>query len=938
MVITLSTYICAAAPFNALYHSLCTYSVKEANTKLSKDLKSHYYAMSLPVQTWLQDQSGKTHGCDRAWFNRQRRPLGTEAKHREPLCPSSQAFIMFRPLLSDIVFNPQTPVVCKAEVETNTIVSIGGRRFSLRETHCPECCLWTLDSSVYLCKAHLLQGMICHPSLIHIQRVLAVLHSQVFYNSAKLPHTPWSFSNQKTTYPDNPSENAMNEGLWMGSAREVKNRRHCSEEKQDSTSGSSERPVARAHWHLVHASGTFGTHIAMVVSAESADDKHLGWDGLTSAEPIQILDDRRRVRCTAVRLRRSGRLQSRVPRRSVYHSVASYENGSELESWPAPADCSGISASASPALPVFPPLQLRSPSTLRSPTSFILSSSFRGLSTMAHRDHDVVQDFENQRTSPITNGEVIEFLKTLPRQNPFGFFDGEKPGFLRQIYLPLRQVFGQPSFSRANFLKIQQITHLEIPNSISSHFPRWLEKPIDFWENFIDELPRYSQEKIEDRARTFLQSAALLDKQIDHQRIFRRFTFQTSDSKIINPDLEHKHPDISPSDIEIYGSIIRRGKRLVDFCRTVDVGDDNDVTHGETNDFGPLFFLIIPDSIWENKGLLATDWTSTIHHLRSKNIKKRLVGLSSQIHLDSQLGSWVSVAKEWHVTVISYEEAAGGKHGQPSTLASWSQDMVFPPAQGVSLQEHHPLNWHVLGTQPGDTSRFAFDIVHTPSDGDQGLQALVSAACSADANLLVSGPEANSNENTRSEHEVSINRLFGLNYDLSYPGAPGGGSAQTQQETLASLGCHWHRTFLRQDGPTAPNFDGIGMSLVEFQLFDSPKKINYASLRNFHAYLLGNVHFLSILQGMPSFHLFYPTTLARVYRDEVPGFAKFTSSICSEYHGLSISLQPSVYMHRLVHDHSLVFVEVLLKDLFIARSRVTHMGRPERGNKYWSLF
>ncbi|KJZ70803.1 hypothetical protein HIM_09816 [Hirsutella minnesotensis 3608] len=421
---------------------------------------------------------------------------------------------------------------------------------------------------------------------------------------------------------------------------------------------------------------------------------------------------------------------------------------------------------------------------------------------MAHGGRGMVQDLESRRTKLITNGDVIEFLKTLPVYNAFGVFDGEQPEFLRQIYLPLRQLFGQPSFSRANYIKIQQIDRLEVPNNISSRFHRWLEEPTDFWENLIDELPRYSQQEREDRARTFFESAALLDRQIDHQRILRRFVAVSayrlfrratpkSSTRILTANI-HKflHQVGLPSskqDIETYGGIIRRGKRHVDFCRKVEVGyDDNgkdeEVARGEVNDFGPLFFLDIPDSIWENKGLLATDLTSAIQHLRSKDIQKvtqqsnakKVAGelldyhfkliwtanLDPSCHAVGKRGSTsqknaTSAAKRQRVEDVAtprllMHSDSGDNHSQQrNRRASRSQGMVSPPAQDVSLQAHPPPNWQVLSTQSGGTSRFGFDVTHTPSVGEQGLQALVSAAFSADANLLVS--EANLDES--SEHQ-----------------------------------------------------------------------------------------------------------------------------------------------------------------------------------------
>ncbi|PHH59602.1 hypothetical protein CDD81_2840 [Ophiocordyceps australis] len=471
----------------------------------------------------------------------------------------------------------------------------------------------------------------------------------------------------------------------------------------------------------------------------------------------------------------------------------------------------------------------------------------------------MVQGFENQRTDPITNGEVIDILRRLPRQNPFGLFDGEKPDFLRQIYLPLHRLFGRPSFSRTNFMKVQQITHLEVPNSISNQFPRWLEKPLDFWENFTDELPRYSQEEIEARARAFLQSAALLERQIDNQRIFRRFVAvsayrlfrratPTSSTRILNSNIERFLNLVgfqdSETGFETYGSIIRRGKRLADFCRAAEVGEDDGVTHGEINDFGPLFLLDLPDSIWESKGLLANDWTSAIQHLQTKNIQKvtqqsnakRVAshllnyhlsfiwtrnldpgchavgkrGLRSQNNNTEQTSTTKRQRVENTANPRRFMHAhISSRHSQKSSgRAPWSQEMGLSPAQDISLQSHLPLNWQVLGMQPGDTSKFTFDITHNPSRESQGPQALVSDACSADTNFLVLGPEANPNEIRHSENEVSISHLSGLNYDLNHLEVPGSGSKEMHHEVsienLLPLDPHFSGTSL------APNLFAAG--------------------------------------------------------------------------------------------------------------------------------
>lgn len=180
---------------------------------------------------------------------------------------------------------------------------------------------------------------------------------------------------------------------------------------------------------------------------------------------------------------------------------------------------------------------------------------------------------------PLTNGEVIKVLKTLPDDQPFGALEeGQKPlEFLRQLYLPLRQLFSTTTRpSQANCSRIQQITRhdLKVPESLSSRFCQWRNNPLGFWERLVETLPRYSDQPAAHRARIFLEGADALNFQLDNGRILRRFMAVSAYSLLrraapasstdirashIAGFLEHIGLPQSKANIEKYGDILRRG-------------------------------------------------------------------------------------------------------------------------------------------------------------------------------------------------------------------------------------------------------------------------------------------------------------------------------------------------------------------------------------------
>ena len=238
-----------------------------------------------------------------------------------------------------------------------------------------------------------------------------------------------------------------------------------------------------------------------------------------------------------------------------------------------------------------------------------------------HNAHSAPSPVSKSRHSkPLTNGEVVEILKSFPENRPFGTLDDE-PEFLRQLYLPLHNVFKTTTTtSRANRTRIQKINRLEVLQSLYCRFSQFEKDPLEFWERLIEALPQYSDQILAERARAFLQGAVQLDSKISEQRIFQRFVavaaynlfrraIPTSETRILSKSVKEflHHMGLPNSDGEIskYGDIIRRGQKHTLFCQKLRSGtiiDDGDHDrHGgcvdQDEDYGPLFFLSIPDSM-----------------------------------------------------------------------------------------------------------------------------------------------------------------------------------------------------------------------------------------------------------------------------------------------------------------------------------------------------
>ncbi|KJZ70586.1 hypothetical protein HIM_10015 [Hirsutella minnesotensis 3608] len=394
---------------------------------------------------------------------------------------------------------------------------------------------------------------------------------------------------------------------------------------------------------------------------------------------------------------------------------------------------------------------------------------------------------------PLTNGDVIMALNTLPESQLFGVFGegDDKPEFLRELYLPLRHLFSKTTrASQANYNRIQQISILRIPEILSSRFCQWLEDPLQFWERLLEAVPRYSDQLPKDRARIFLEGAHALESQLEIGRIFRRFVAvsairlftranPTSSARIrtkhITEFIEQVGLPRTETNIEKYGDILRRGRRITTFCqRLADNGeqngnadiDDNILEHSclEINDYGPLFFSDIPDSIWDSEGLHGKHGVMSIQCLqrlgiqmeseksKAKNVAKALLDFHTSLvwtekdpgrytiskrghglqNLDASVtkrqrrqGSTVSSLESRHInssgnsTLQSIEGIANSLATLPAPIAqtasqSGSSQVNHPSAwEAVTVSEYGTIRERLHAAQPGDLSEISLNDMST---------------------------------------------------------------------------------------------------------------------------------------------------------------------------------------------------------------------------------
>jgi hypothetical protein len=224
---------------------------------------------------------------------------------------------------------------------------------------------------------------------------------------------------------------------------------------------------------------------------------------------------------------------------------------------------------------------------------------------------------KESRLERLTNGEAIEFLRTLPQNHPFGVLENdEKREFLRRLYVPLRDLFSTSTTpSRANRTRVLGISRLEVLKSLAERFQGFETDPLEFWERLSKALPQYAKHGAENRAKIFLEGAVQLDTNIQEQLILQRFVsvasyklfrraIPASDTRIMPESLKRFliHVGICSSesgheDIRKYGDIIKRGRRHAHFCQELKSGQTIDDSEGDNEAYGPLFFSSIPDTM-----------------------------------------------------------------------------------------------------------------------------------------------------------------------------------------------------------------------------------------------------------------------------------------------------------------------------------------------------
>jgi hypothetical protein len=217
-------------------------------------------------------------------------------------------------------------------------------------------------------------------------------------------------------------------------------------------------------------------------------------------------------------------------------------------------------------------------------------------------------------TDVLSNREVIEKLKTLPEDEPFGCVqnnDEDTRNLLQTLYDPLKRLFAPASnSSKATSQQIRNIKKIEI--SHRNHFPEFKKNELSFWENDIENL-RYFNEKDERKVYAFFKSACRTDKNVTDLLILRRFV-DLATYKLYRrafPEItlvrETRVKELlklaggsNPDEKEILNlcDIIRRGKRVRDIC--IHLAREKNIDEKEEEDdriYGRLFAKNIPDAM-----------------------------------------------------------------------------------------------------------------------------------------------------------------------------------------------------------------------------------------------------------------------------------------------------------------------------------------------------
>ncbi|KJZ68658.1 hypothetical protein HIM_11953 [Hirsutella minnesotensis 3608] len=270
---------------------------------------------------------------------------------------------------------------------------------------------------------------------------------------------------------------------------------------------------------------------------------------------------------------------------------------------------------------------------------------------------------------PLTVADVVAFLKRYQQDEPFESLAKKEDAlnFLQLIFAPLQRCFavssgkplskpgpGTSNSSRANRKRIEDITkdQLQIPKIIASNIEAYKEDAALFWDQPIKTSSAYcSQEKRQDRLRTFIDGALRLRGELEKHTILHRFVcvsiyasftavFPTAiriTSHKVRLILEYAGVKATDENIEAFTKLVQGGRNRERFCKQlqadacVEENTSPETVNNKTTegfalakfrftevDYGPLFLLGIPDQIWDgSQGLEKQDVQSSIQYLQS---------------------------------------------------------------------------------------------------------------------------------------------------------------------------------------------------------------------------------------------------------------------------------------------------------------------------------
>ncbi|KAF5120408.1 hypothetical protein E5D57_013762 [Metarhizium anisopliae] len=401
---------------------------------------------------------------------------------------------------------------------------------------------------------------------------------------------------------------------------------------------------------------------------------------------------------------------------------------------------------------------------------------------------------------PPTNGDIIKLLQALRAENEFGVLsEGEDEQILRQIYSPLKSRFCRTckgsKTSSVNYGKIQKIDCRKDLEKVSSNFARWQLNPLEFWERPVLEPLKYSDVS-NNRARYFVLSAAKLDSQITDQEILQRFvaieiyalfkrvseehsTYVTDDR--VGFFLRRLGLPVSEEKVKTYGNIIRRGKKVVSFCKKLMQSERSDGFDGDENediiaiDYGALFLPSLPNSMWDTYGLVGEDQKHAIQHLR----KIGIIEAAKATGADNMARDLL----KFHQKILWMPNIGSGSSKRGANQCQTGGNSKRPRIEFAPNE---------VNTQPlevDDSGRFLENSCDT-----RQLIALASAACATEAGFsLQSGERRDPPNPLPIDQQVysdaaSLSHLNASPGDLSHPNGPGNAPSLSIEELLQPLG------------------------------------------------------------------------------------------------------------------------------------------------------